>query len=334
MRLWTGRKCSSSPRLGGEEALADAVGESSPPPTIETAGPVITEAADDTAGESALDESEVFVPEDRPEFTEEEAVGAVIYAQAYRDVRRSMQERKKARGFLPRRSEQAEARSGGSGGTDRERSRSRRPEKTTSHTPRPRLGREELRLRTRCWTCNELGHTSRDCPKKAVSASSGTTTKGAGKSSFFAFFGGALAPERPPTSAGLSMDLDNLLELSATGETLGNSCYPVFLPTTFVGIVTSATEGVVDTAAEDGCCGSLALAEIDKALRKKGLKVAWRPTAGSQPCSGIGGRAEPLGQADIPVGILGVNGVIRVNVIKDTPDFRIPLLFAGQPYGN
>ena len=76
----------------------------------------------------------------------------------------------------------------------------------------------------------------------------------------------------------------------------------------FCGITTKSYEGVVDTAAEGGLVGTLALSRLQVALKQSGLKCKWTPKQSS--AKGVGGAAHVVGVVWIPIGISGMNGIL------------------------
>ena len=98
----------------------------------------------------------------------------------------------------------------------------------------------------------------------------------------------------------------------------------------FIGITAPAGQAVVDTAAEAGCMGSSNLAPLSDILASHGLQYAWvaRANAGDQPinCMGVGGRASWIGTLEIPIGIGGLNGILQMTVIEDSPNATVPFL--------
>ena len=64
---------------------------------------------------------------------------------------------------------------------------------------------------------------------------------------------------------------------------------------------------------------------------KENLYLVWvekaAPNSTGPSCTGIGGGAHWLGAIEVPVGVDGVNGVMRLNVLKDTEEAPIPVLF-------
>ena len=103
--------------------------------------------------------------------------------------------------------------------------------------------------------------------------------------------------------------------------------FPVALAQ-FIGLITQPSHAVVDTAAEEGCIGTAALKRLESALFEKGLRVRWVWITSEVPCTAIGGQATFVGQCDVPLGLGKMNGVARLNVIKDddTPGTEIPFL--------
>ena len=95
----------------------------------------------------------------------------------------------------------------------------------------------------------------------------------------------------------------------------------------FIGLTTNVGQGAVDTAAEDGVVGMTMYKKNCEVLRDKfGLVPIWHEPIEGQTCSGIGGQSRIAGIADVPIGLAGINGVLRVTVIEDSPEQAIPLL--------
>ena len=92
----------------------------------------------------------------------------------------------------------------------------------------------------------------------------------------------------------------------------------------FCGITTKSYEGVVDTAAEGGLVGTLALSRLQVALKQRGLKCKWTPKQSS--AKGVGGAAHVVGVVWIPIGISGMNGILECTVVEG----EVPLLLPVQ----
>ena len=82
--------------------------------------------------------------------------------------------------------------------------------------------------------------------------------------------------------------------------------------------------GVVDTAAESGLIGSLALDRLVQQLTENGMKIKW--TNKRAAAKGVGGDAVALGVALIPLGIGGrINGVLEATIVKGDVPFLLPV---------
>eukprot|EP00971_Amphidinium_carterae_P276786 5493056-Amphidinium_carterae.1 len=136
---------------------------------------------------------------------------------------------------------------------------------------------ENLIARTRCAICKQKGHWKRECPQKG-SQSSGTT-------------------------------------LWTTQ--LSTSEAPFFVGWTgFIGLVTATDTAIVDTGAESGCVGEQAMLRIEANLKSRGLWVRDLLKGKSQSTNGIGGHAEIVRRCVLPIGLGGINGLLRVTVVK------------------
>jgi len=99
--------------------------------------------------------------------------------------------------------------------------------------------------------------------------------------------------------------------------------------TKFIGIVSTPGKAIVDTAAESGCLGSLSLPDLAAILATFGRSYAWAEVPGegvSTDCVGVGGSAKWLGNIEFPAGIGGLNGIIKMAVLEDTEQARVPVL--------
>ena len=96
----------------------------------------------------------------------------------------------------------------------------------------------------------------------------------------------------------------------------------------FCGITTKSYEGVVDTAAEGGLVGTLALSRLEAALTQRGLKCKWIPKQSS--AKGVGGLARVVGVVWIPIGIAGVNGILECTVVEGEVPLLLPIQLLKQ----
>lgn len=91
----------------------------------------------------------------------------------------------------------------------------------------------------------------------------------------------------------------------------------------FVGLTTSPTLAVVDTAAQDGLIGLGALERLKMQLSEQGLQVAW--TNKQARAHGVGGAAKVIGIAAIPLGIGGVSGILEATVVEGEVPLLLPV---------
>ena len=87
---------------------------------------------------------------------------------------------------------------------------------------------------------------------------------------------------------------------------------------------------MVDTGAGDGCVGQSQLPGLAGALFRHGLRYIWIARAEDGDvggCSGVGGGASWVGTILIPAAIAGINGILRMQVVSDSPEQSVPFLF-------
>ena len=239
--------------------------------------------------ESSEAPSDGFVYFEDREHTEVEA----IYLQAYADVRRDLQKRKKERGFMKHKKTANPKRNAGSGHYGKGRGRGQ------GHFQRGgrRKGTvQELTARTRCFTCDELGHYAVDCPKRKKQNSGVAFVSSRGNQE-------VTTSHMTPNQAMVccrSMHIFNQM-------TLRNF------------------EALVDTGAEEGVMGSTAYEQIKDELLTHNLKDCPLTTS-PNPCCGVGGQANPLLVTDIPIAVAGLHGVIRFTILEDKEHIKTPPL--------
>ena len=211
---------------------------------------------------------------------------------AYSDVRKELQARRKGRQFFKPEKGKGKGRGRSSGKGHRGKKGSKSSSKGKG---RNKGTTEDLMATTRCFSCGELGHFSRDCPAAAEA-------NPAGRTNFV-------------LSQGPSPGSVNRTFMTANPNMIA----------IYAGVRTSAGEGLVDTAAEDAVIGSSAFDRLCQTLAGLGL----RPVRVSGPvgaCAGIGGSAQVAAVWDVPIGIAQTNGLLRVTVVTDTEGFETPFL--------
>ena len=266
--------------------------------------------------------------EDR-EYDEAEA----IYVQAYNDVRKDLRSRRKERGFVKhdRKRDKSRGRSGGKGGgkgkrrSGRSASRSRDGKKSTKDSVIHGT-EEELNARTRCFSCQELGHISRNCPHRSNP-----------KKNFVAATGN---PQPAGTSSTATRSFNGFVSVTGNSQQSGSFATATRTFAAFHhgqevqevrsiyagGVKTHSYEAIVDTAAEECIIGSTAYTSLVDELAACGLRPVPVRGASAVPCAGIGGQATLQGVVDIPTCIGGLLGLVRFTIIEDSPNFVTPPL--------
>ena len=251
------------------------------------------------------DEDSDFIQFEDKEYDETEAV----YVQAYNDVRKDLRSRRKERGFVKhgRRSPSGSSspKKGRGKGRGKKGDRKKSTGKQQKDEPYIRGTESELLARTRCFSCQELGHVSRNCPHRS------TTTTATPKKTFV-----AVTPTGHSTTTSYAV-FKHECQYPPKEEALLRAVY--------AGVQVRGFEAVIDTAAEQCIIGSKAFASLQEELALLNLRVVpiRQPAV---PCDGIGGRAKLQGLYDVPTCIAGLLGVLRFTVITDTLSFVTPPL--------
>ena len=254
--------------------------------------------------ESNTEDESGLLEFENKEYDEIEAV----YVQAYNDVRRDLRSRRKERGFVRHGRKASSSTSPKKGRGKGRGKRDGRKQSNKQHKDEFIRGTEaELLARTKCFSCQELGHISRNCPHNKPAASSGPPKK-----TFV-----AVTPSGQSATTSFVVFKHVMSDFPPKQEELLRAVY--------AGVQVNGFEAVVDTAAEQCIIGSSAFDALKDELASVGLRpVPVRQAA--TPCAGIGGRAKLMGVHDVPTCVAGLLGILRFTVIADTVNFVTPPL--------
>ena len=258
------------------------------------------------------DDNYVFLAEgDLDEVMDEQDVLQALAS--YHDTRQALKDQRLSRGYFPGKGK------GKVDGFQKGKNKGKR-----------KVHIEQLKLRTRCRRCLQVGHWERECQNPAASQ--------AAKAESRTFFVG-LHPESPEFSTaqqdfwlrqfvkenrarqGVPMNLKPAANSSEIY--MKRACMVKEGKVNFCGITTEAIEGVVDTAAEGGLIGKEPLLRLERELAARGLRVKWVPKRSF--AKGVGGNAVVEGVALIPVGLGGINGVLETTVVQGDVPLLLPI---------
>ena len=189
-----------------------------------------------------------------------------------------------------------------------------------------RMSLSEIKSKTRCHQCKQIGHWSRECPQKGKmlgsSASSPARSVMSGNSMSTGFF-----TEPPKLMSGFGQFLTVV-----DGEKNGEYMLRDFTGLSFVFLNSTIHEGtaLVDTAAQHGLVGYDTLVHHDRYLQQHhGLQVQWSAEQGGT-VRGVCGQEETTKVGYIPIGLGGRSGVLRVQIVPGQIPILIPAYFLTQ----
>ena len=280
------------------------------------------EAEDD----SDFDEDYVYLEQaDLQDIYEESEVKQALAT--YQQVRRALQDQKNNREYFPLEKGKGKGKKG-------------------NYSSGARVHVSMLKLRTKCAKCGQVGHWAAECPnpadgyhKQGASSTGSAASSQAGhsssaKSGFYqvsgdvgsnAFFG-----KKPLLGSFLRATRDSSQGLVVEGRScdIREQSPEVHPQTTFSGVTTQAHHGIVDSAAQDGVIGKLALERLEQDLRSRGLKPRWCNRV--VRTKGIGGEAKSLGVCELPLGIGGVSGILETAVVEGEVPLLLPVKLLKQ----
>ena len=182
----------------------------------------------------------------------------------------------------------------------------------TSHGPRGRLTKEQLKKISKCNTCGKRGHCSEDC--RQASSTGATAAPPTQKMSGFCYLGGSASASGASHYSFMAWNSEDHGFYGAHGD-IPSWGYLTIPP----GVA------ILDTGATQDIIGDHALAALEDELSCMRLQAVTAPTP-SSAITGIGGQAKVLKAVLIPVAFGGVPGVVRVIVIEGAVP---PLLSVG-----
>ena len=174
---------------------------------------------------------------------------------------------------------------------------------------------EQLKLRTRCRSCGQAGHWSKECRNAPHGAASQTGTSSTSRSST-SFYWSADSPTRAGAAT--------FFTFGEAREMRENKCSQALLQDSgFVGVTTADHQALVDTCAQEGLIGKPALLRLCDALRAQGLRCLWLDKVAA--ARGIGGSAKTVGVVELPLGLAGVSGVLEATVVAEDVPLLLPV---------
>ena len=293
----------------------------------------------DEGEDSDFDEEYIYMEQaDLQEVYDESEVKQALAT--YQQVRRALQDQKNARSYFP--TEKPKGKGKGKKGDSR----------TGTGT---RIHVSMLKLRTKCARCGQVGHWAAECNNppdgyrksggpgsSAATGAAGPQAGGGGASKTGFYQSSSEGMDGSSAFWGKKPLLGSFLRASRCGDSLGlpgtssfDRCDPrgpdPFVPepeSSFSGVTTKSHHGIVDSAAQDGVIGKLALERLEEDLKSRGLKPRWSNRV--VRTKGIGGEARSVGVCEIPLSIGGVSGIMEAAVVEGEVPLLLPVKLLKQ----
>ncbi|CAL1154344.1 unnamed protein product [Cladocopium goreaui] len=226
----------------------------------------------------------------------------------YQQVRRAIKDQKNSRGyFQPKGAASAKGGAAGSG-------KGFKGSGIKTGAKGTRVHVDLLKLRTRCARCGQVGHWARECANEPDARAKAKAESSSSKTGFFE------VGEVSPSSSQHQCFHVTLGQFLSKNEQLIDNDKEIF-----TGLATDPTLGIVDTAAQGGLIGKAALDRLQSQLKQHGLRIKWSDKVAQ--AKGIGGEAQVVGVAEIPVGVGGINGLVEVTVVQEDVPFLLSIKF-------
>ena len=158
---------------------------------------------------------------------------------------------------------------------------------------------QQLKLRTRCARCRQLGHWARECHE---------------------WYRGQCNEEGyDPRAVRPGENSKGFINVAEPVERR-----PYFLGASWTFVALEPGEVLWDTGAQEGLVGKRQLDRWSKLLTEQCLQVEWSRKK-PESASGIGGTTQPICVVYVPVGLAGCNGIIRFTVVEQDVTPLLPV---------
>ncbi|CAK0907101.1 unnamed protein product, partial [Prorocentrum cordatum] len=221
---------------------------------------------------------------------------AMSYLVERKQVRNQLNEARKARGFF-----KPKGKSKGKHGHGQDKGKG-----SGKQNQRRRISIDQLKLRTKCAKCKQVGHWARACPQNGHQQ--------------------RLALEAFTMHAAVGSSQTHHINMPRPAESTTGGAAKFFVGAIamFIGLAINARGVLVDAGVQEGIIGAEQLKGLVLKLKEFNLQPRWAPDDGPPP-RGIGGDAEFTGRAEVPVGIAGASGILSFCVVDEEVPALIPV---------